>query len=55
MKKQVNKLTLKTDQIVSLSKIDAQQIRGGMMPDKSTKIGCPSIYCTPSGKGCFPA
>ncbi|GAB2596070.1 hypothetical protein GCM10027190_50400 [Spirosoma areae] len=32
MKKQISKITLKTDKIVNLSKQDAQQVAGGMQP-----------------------
>jgi hypothetical protein len=53
MKKQIKKLTLKTDQIVSLSKMDALQVQGGMPRVKSGQIGCPSVTCTPSGPGCW--
>ncbi|WP_164851342.1 class I lanthipeptide [Larkinella soli] len=47
MKKQIAKLSLKTDQIVSLSKAQAQNVLGGMRPVKisdtncSTHQGCP--------------
>ena len=32
MKKQVNKITLRTDKIVALSKTQAQNVVGGWMP-----------------------
>lgn len=35
MKKQVSKITLKTDKIISLSKNDAQRIQGGLTPATS--------------------
>jgi hypothetical protein len=47
MKKQISKLTLKTDHIIALSKAQAQHIIGGMRPVKisdtncSTHQGCP--------------
>ncbi|MBD2699541.1 class I lanthipeptide [Spirosoma sp. BT702] len=53
MKKQIAKLSLKTDQIISLSKASALQLQGGMMRDKSGQIGCRSVTCTPSGPGCW--
>jgi len=49
MKKQINKITLKTDKIVSLSKNQAQNMNGGMMPvtkhaDCLTCLGCISKF-----------
>ncbi|WP_461092217.1 class I lanthipeptide [Spirosoma gilvum] len=49
MKKQVNKLTLKTDQIIALSKADAANVNGGAIPLTQhtackTALGCPSKY-----------
>jgi hypothetical protein len=41
MKKQVKKITLKTDKIVNLSTSQAQQIAGGK---PNTRISCPD-YC----------
>ena len=36
MKKQVSKITLKTDKIISLSKNDAQRIQGGLTAANSS-------------------
>ncbi|WP_205880581.1 class I lanthipeptide [Larkinella terrae] len=43
MKKQVSKITLKTDKIVSLSKIQAQQVAGGARP---TASNCTTKICS---------
>jgi hypothetical protein len=44
MKKQIAKLTLKTDQIISLSKAQASNVVGGMA--KNTATGCTTKgYC----------
>lgn len=51
MKKQISKISLKTDKIVSLSKNDAQAVVGGMMPN--TK-GCWSYAKTCSANGSAP-
>jgi hypothetical protein len=51
MKKQISKISLKTDKIVSLSKNEAQAVAGGMMPN--TK-GCWSYAKTCSANGSAP-
>ncbi|WP_461092219.1 class I lanthipeptide [Spirosoma gilvum] len=37
MKKQISKIALKTDQIVTMSKTDARQIQGGQKPQTGLK------------------
>jgi len=48
MKKQINKITLKTDKIVSLSKVQSQNLIGGMM--RKTYPYCESDLCTVTGR-----
>jgi len=45
MKKQINKITLKTDKIVSLSKTQAQNLVGGMPWPDPTRT-CSKIFCS---------
>lgn len=51
MKKQIVKLSLRTDKIVSLSKNDAQGVVGGMKPETKN---CPSYNRTCSALGSAP-
>ncbi|MFN8354457.1 MAG: class I lanthipeptide [Spirosomataceae bacterium] len=45
MKKPVNKLALKTDKIVNLSKNQAQLIAGGIAPSWAPSMSCQTV-CT---------
>ncbi|MGA0560164.1 class I lanthipeptide [Larkinella sp. VNQ87] len=46
MKKQIAKLSLKTDQIISLSKAQASNVLGGRPPQKTVYTGCTTKgYC----------
>ncbi|WP_221622034.1 class I lanthipeptide [Larkinella knui] len=45
MKKQLSKLSLKTDKIISLSKNQAQNVLGGK--PKETRTACTSKICEP--------
>ncbi|MFC5409340.1 class I lanthipeptide [Larkinella bovis] len=46
MKKQVSKITLKTDTILSLSKAQALNVVGGR-PKRETESACTSKICEP--------
>ncbi|WP_192579003.1 class I lanthipeptide [Fibrisoma limi] len=52
MKKQIAKLSLKTDKIVSLSKTAASNVIGGRRPNSSTCEGGGSAPCCTWDDGC---